>query len=144
MAGRWRGQEDFEKGAGGGRAPELYLCWTPGSGGAPRAPGCPVPAPTWRKQRLEGGHPGHGIEFLMPVYPVLQRVWQKDEHLCRDASFASASRSKTLLKALAKAAGSAGGKLGESQPGSFGPQQRGWEGWRGGGEEGGMKWVGEE
>ena len=52
----------------------------------------------------------------MAVYPVLQRVWQKDEHLCCDAPFCIGPKLRDLAEALAEAAGHVGGKCGDSEP----------------------------
>lgn len=69
-----------------------------GPGGAPWTPGFPCQPRTgarrgWREDPIR-----NGLEFLMPVYPVLQPVWQQDEHLCCDAPFACVPKPATLLR----------------------------------------------
>lgn len=62
----------------------------------------------------------------MAVYPVLQRVWQKDEHLGCDAPFCIGPKLRDLAEALAEAAGHVEGSAETRSPGSIRAGQRGW------------------
>lgn len=44
--------------------------------------GAPAPGRDWKEDTRRSG-----LQCLLPVYPVLRRVWHQEEHLCWGAPF---------------------------------------------------------